>query len=310
MARPLRLEFAGAVYHVTARGDRQEPIFEDDADRVGFLELLAKEVRQQGWLLYAFCLMGNHYHLLLETPEPNLVRGMRRLNGVYTQAFNFRHGRAGHVLQGRYKAILVDKDSHLLELCRYVVLNPVRAQMVSGVGDWPWSSYLATAGKMACPDWLAVEHVLGLFSSSDRTQARRAYTRFVGEGLDARSPWEQLKGQIFLGPDSFIGKMEKLLAGNTSRGIARRQLSPGRPAPREVLKAVAEVHEIPARSVLDRSSAEAFRHAVYLLRRRANLALQDVADMAGVSIGRVSQIQSETEARDLDERLRRCLERL
>ena len=150
MARPLRLEFPGAVYHVTARGDRQEPIFEGDDDRVAFLELLAKEVRQQGWLLYAFCLMGNHYHLLLETPEPNLVRGMRRLNGVYTQAFNHRHDRAGHVLQGRYKAILVDKDSYLLELCRYVVLNPVRAQMVSAVGEWPWSSYLATAGKMAC----------------------------------------------------------------------------------------------------------------------------------------------------------------
>ena len=234
MARPLRLEFAGAVYHVTARGDRQEPIFEDDDDRVAFLELLAKEVRQQGWLLYAFCLMGNHYHLLLETPEPNLVRGMRRLNGVYTQAFNHRHDRAGHVLQGRYKAILVDKDSYLLELCRYVVLNPVRARMVSGVGEWPWSSYLATAGKMTCPDWLAAEQVLGLFSSSDRTQARRAYIRFVAEGLEAPSPWEHLQGQIFLGTESFIGRMEKMLAGNTSRGIARRQLSPGRPSAREV----------------------------------------------------------------------------
>ena len=206
MARPLRLEFPGAVYHLTARGDRQEPIFEGDDDRVAFVELLAKEIRQQGWLLYAFCLMGNHYHLLLETPEPNLVRGMRRLNGVYTQAFNHRHDRAGHVLQGRYKAILVDKDSHLLELCRYVVLNPVRAQMVAAVGEWPWSSYLATAGKMACPDWLAAEQVLGLFSSSDRAQARRAYSRFVAEGVDGPSPWSQLKGQIFSRTESFIGR--------------------------------------------------------------------------------------------------------
>ncbi len=310
MARPLRLEFPGAVYHVTARGDRQEPIFEDSDDRVAFLELLAKEVGQQGWLLYAFCLMGNHYHLLLETPEPNLVRGMRRLNGVYTQAFNRRHDRAGHVLQGRYKAILVDRDSYLLELCRYVVLNPVRAQMVSGVGEWPWSSYLATAGKMACPDWLAAEKVLGSFSSSDRTQARRAYIRFVAEGLARPSPWEDLKGQIFLGSESFIGKMEKLLAGNAARGIARRQLSPARPSAREVLKVVAEVHQIPLRSVLDRHSPDAFRHAVYLLRRRANLPLREVAEMAEVSIGRVSQIQSGVEASEADPQLRRCLDRL
>ena len=111
MARPLRLEFPGAVYHITARGDRREPIFLDDEDRLRFIDLLSREVKQQGWLLFAFCLMDNHYHLLLETPQPNLVRGMRRLNGVYTQAFNRAHGLVGHVLQGRYKSILVDKDA-------------------------------------------------------------------------------------------------------------------------------------------------------------------------------------------------------
>jgi len=120
MARPLRLEFPGAVYHLTARGDRREPIFDDEGDRLLFLELLGKEVRQQGWLLYAYCLMDNHYHLLLETPEPSLVRGMRRLNGVYTQTFNRRHQLVGHLLQGRYKAILVDKDSYLMELSECV----------------------------------------------------------------------------------------------------------------------------------------------------------------------------------------------
>ena len=120
MARPLRLEFPGAVYHLTARGDRREPIFDDEGDRLLFLELLGKEVRQQGWLLYAYCLMDNHNHLLLETPEPSLVRGMRRLNGVYTQTFNRRHQLVGHLLQGRYKAILVDKDSYLMELSECV----------------------------------------------------------------------------------------------------------------------------------------------------------------------------------------------
>ena len=217
MARPVRLEFPGAVYHVTARGDRQEPIFEDDGDRVAFLELLAREVEQQGWLLYAFCLMGNHYHLVLETPEPNLVRGMRRLNGVYTQTFNRRHDRAGHVLQGRYKAILVDKDSYLLELCRYVVLNPVRARMVSAVGDWPWSSYLATAGKMTCPGWLAADQVAGLFSSSDRSQARRAYVRFVAEGLDR---------PVSLGAAQRTGVSRERVLHRKNGEDARRQRSP------------------------------------------------------------------------------------
>jgi REP-associated tyrosine transposase len=122
MARPLRLEFAGALYHLTARGDRQEPIFLSDVDRGKFLDLLGKEVKQQGWLCYAYCLMDNHYHLLVETPQPNLVRGMRRLNGVYTQAFNFKRKKPGHVFQGRYKSILVDKDNYLMELCRYIVL--------------------------------------------------------------------------------------------------------------------------------------------------------------------------------------------
>ena len=128
MARPLRLEFAGALYHLTSRGDHRENIFLDDTDRRIFLQLLGKEILQQHWLCYAYCLMDNHYHVLIETPEPNLVRGMRRLNGVYTQSFNRRHGRVGHVFQGRYKAILVDKENYLLELCRYIVAEPRAGQ--------------------------------------------------------------------------------------------------------------------------------------------------------------------------------------
>ena len=309
MARPLRLEFPGAVYHITARGDRKEAIFEDDNDRLAFIERLAREVNQQGWLLYAFCLMDNHYHLLLETPEPNLVRGMRRLNGVYTQAFNRRHSRVGHVLQGRYKAILVEKDSHLLELCRYVVLNPVRAQMAQSAADWPWSSYLAMAGKMPCPDWLASEAVLGLFSA-ERAQARRAYMRFVAEGVDSASPWPLLKGQIFLGSQAYATRMQKLAGRQTPRGIPRRQLAPARPSVERILGVVAKAHNIPAPAALERDSGQAFKHAVYLLRRRANLSLQEVAEIAGVSIGRVSQIQSEIESRPPDERLARCVRAL
>ena len=308
MSRPLRLEFAGALYHLTARGDRQEPIFEDDDDRLVFLDLLAKEVLQQGWVLYAFCLMANHYHLLLETPEPNLVQGMRRLNGVYSQAFNRRYHRVGHVLQGRYKSILVDKDVHFPELCRYVVLNPMRVGMVASIEDWHWSSYLPTAGVVPCPPWLNAAAVLGLFG--DGVTARRAYERFVAEGLDQPSPWETLKGQVYLGSEIFHAQMKKRLSGKTPKGVARRQFNPVRPSAQAVLRAVADVYGIKPAATLKRERGPAFKQAVYLLRRRANLSLRQVAEMAGVTIGRVAQIQSEMESLPKDEKLERIVARL
>ena len=224
MARPLRLEFSGALYHLTSRGNRQEPIFLDDTDRRIFLDLLEKEIRQQGWICYAYCLMDNHYHLLMETSDPNLVRGMRRLNGVYTQAFNRRHKRVGHVFQGRYKAILVDKESYLLELCRYIVLNPVRAKVVQRPEDWAWSSYRGTAGRMKGPEWLAVEKVLSFFSGY-----QAAYRSFVAAGVAKPSVWESLKGQIYLGGEDFLRRMERLVEGKAVQGIARVQVEPLRP---------------------------------------------------------------------------------
>ncbi|NVK43915.1 MAG: transposase [Oceanospirillaceae bacterium] len=131
MARPLRLEFAGALYHLTSRGNRRELIYETDEDRCVFLAVLDEVCETFNWVCHAYCMMGNHYHLLIETPEGNLSQGMRQLNGVYTQRFNRQHRRVGHLLQGRYKAILVEKDAYLLELARYIVLNPVRAEMTS-----------------------------------------------------------------------------------------------------------------------------------------------------------------------------------
>jgi putative transposase len=310
MARPLRLEYPGALYHLTARGDRQEPVFKDDGDYLAFIDLLAKEVMQQGWVLYAFCLMGNHYHLLLETPEPNLVKGMRRLNGVYTQAFNRRHHRVGHVFQGRYKSILVDKESRLLELCRYVVLNPVRAGMVASVQNWRWSSYLPTCGKAGCPEWLAAERVLELFGSSGGTRARQVYTRFVAAGVKQPAPWTELKGQIFLGSDAFHDAMQARLRGEKPKGVSRRQLAPSRPHPQDVVHTVARAYGIKSSDVLDRRSGPAFQHAVYLLRRRANLSLQEVAQLAGVSIGRIAQIQSKIESGERDALLHQLVDEL
>jgi putative transposase len=163
MSRPLRIEFAGAVYHVMARGNARETIFLDDEDRESFVANLGRVAGRFDWRVWAWCLMGNHYHLLVETLKPTLSRGMREVNGVYTQGFNRRHGRVGHVLQGRYKAVVVDKDSYLIELSRYVVLNPVRAGLVADAGDWRWSSYAAVMGKARAPDWLAVDDTLSLF---------------------------------------------------------------------------------------------------------------------------------------------------
>jgi len=147
MTRPVRIEFEGALYHVTSRGDRREDIYEDDSDRLQFLEVLGEVVETFNWVCHAYYQMGNHYHLAVETPDGNLSKGMRQLNGVYTQTSNRRHVRVGHLFQGRYKAILMDGDAYLLELTRYVVLNPVRARMVAGPGDWRRSSYLDMIGE-------------------------------------------------------------------------------------------------------------------------------------------------------------------
>ena len=136
MARPLRIEFPGAVYHITSRGNGRQDIFSDDDDRIDFLERLSATVEHFHWICHAYCLMTNHYHLLIETPDGNLSAGMRQLNGTYTQAFNRKHRQVGHLFQGRFKSILVEKESHLLTLSRYIVRNPVAARMVKSAGHY------------------------------------------------------------------------------------------------------------------------------------------------------------------------------
>jgi putative transposase len=149
VARPLHLEFPGALYHVTSRGDRREDIYLDANDRQAWLSVLDTVCRRFDWVVHAYCQMSNHYHLVVERPDGNLSRGMRQLNGLYTQAFNRGHGLVGHLFQGRYKAILVQKEGYLLALSRYVLLNPVRAHMVDDPADWPWSSYRTVIGRQA-----------------------------------------------------------------------------------------------------------------------------------------------------------------
>ncbi len=218
MSRPLRIEFPNALYHVTARGDRREDIFEDDEDRLAFLKTLGSVVDQFNWLCYAWCLMDNHYHLLVQTPDANLSKGMRQLNGVFTQMSNRRHKRVGHLFQGRFKAILVDSDAYLLELGRYVVLNPVRAGMVKRAGDWRWSSYRGSMGQAPAEAFLAVDGLLAQFAKR-RSVAQERYARFVTEGLKAPSPWRQLRGQVFLGGEQFVERMQRRLSGHQRQDV-------------------------------------------------------------------------------------------
>lgn len=231
MARPLRLEFPGALYHVTSRGNARGPIFVDDGDRVVLLELLGRTVARHRWHCPAYCLMGNHYHLLIETPEADLSVGIRQLNGVYTQRFNRRHDRVGHLFQGRYKAILVDRESYLLELCRYIVLNPVRANIVDDPAQYPWSSYAATVGLAPIPDWLDVAWVLCNFGANgDVAAARRRYADFVARGVGRSAPWAELTGNFVLGRPSFVASLQRRMDGTAiSTEVPRLQRFAHRP---------------------------------------------------------------------------------
>ncbi|MDX8400228.1 MAG: transposase [Gallionellaceae bacterium] len=223
MARPLRIEFSGALYHVTARGNARESINRDDADRQQFLTLLQNTVDRYDWYCHAYCLMGNHYHLLIETNTPTLSKGMKFLNGTYTQHFNRQHQRVSHVLQGRFKAILVQKDAHLLELSRYIALNPVRAQMVRDAGDWPWSSYRATATYDESEACLTCEWVLAGFAETQNL-AQQRYRDFVKAGKGQPSPWKKLKNQIFLGDEDFVNEMQcKLRPEQSLKDIPKKQ---------------------------------------------------------------------------------------
>ncbi|MEA1870736.1 MAG: transposase [Candidatus Bipolaricaulota bacterium] len=266
MARSLRIEYPGAVYHIASRGNAWQDVFLDDDDRTAFLEVVYQVTDRFNWLCHAYCLMTNHYHLLVETIDPTLSRGMRQLNGVYTQAFNRHHCRVGHLFQGRFKAILVEKDAYLLEIGRYVVLNPVRAKMVRNAKDWKWSSYRATAGREETPAFLTVDWILSQFDDH-RPKAQKAYRRFVSAGRGI-SPWEDLKGQICLGTDAFV---ESLPRPSELKEVPRRQRLVSRPGLAEILRSTENNAAI----------AEAYREHGYTMK--------EIADHLGVHYATVSR---------------------
>lgn len=286
MARPLRIEFPGAVYHVTSRGDRREPIYVDDADREAFLEILALAMGRFDAEVLAYCLMGNHYHLVLHTRAANLSHVMRHINGVYSQAYNRRHGIVGHLFQGRFKAILVDRDAYLLALCRYVERNPAAAGLVPEASQWPWSSYRAHAGLAETPSWLDTDglhgYLLGHAPATGRDRARAAalYARLVEDTADADANlWQRaLSGQIFLGDDAFAERMR-------AQAAQPRLRSPEVPKIQRNARSSSTLAEC-LRQHSNRGAA--LSHAYRVL----GLSMTNMARELGLSVSRVSRLVS------------------
>ena len=274
MTRPLRIEFKGAVYHITSRGNAKQAIFLDEKDFVDFLNLLCSVVKRYHFILHAYCLMNNHYHLLIETPYANLSRGMRQLNGLYTQRFNQRHKRVGHLLQGRYQAILVDKDNYLLELCRYIVLNSVRAKIVKNPKDWRWSSYQATTGHQGIP-CLTTDWILSQFGKEQKV-ASSLYQAFVLSGIKAESPLKAVKGQLFLGQENFIDKLKHLIQGKEKlKEIPRKQ--------RYVIR-------LPLNIILEYKDKKSKNQAMHEACLQYGYTLKEIAEYIGVHYTTVSKV--------------------
>ncbi len=232
MARQLRVEYAGAIYHVMSRGDRQESIFWDEEDRRRFLGTLGEASVRDGWQVHAYCLMGNHFHLVLETPQPTLVAGMKWFLGTYTQRFNARHRLRGHLFAGRYKSLLVDgsDDMYLRVVCDYVHLNPVRAGLIAADGklaDYAWSSfpeYLKEPDQR--PGWLRVDRLLGEMGiQRDDATGRREFqetmeARCRAEGHADEELWSGIRRGWKFGAEDFLERlMERGAAGGANREI-------------------------------------------------------------------------------------------
>lgn len=295
MARPLRLEFPGALYHVISRGNERAPIFRDDNDRSDFLDLLASVVLKETLQLHAYCLLGNHYHLLLETPAGQLSRGMHHLNARYAQRFNQRHERCGHLFEGRFKAIIVERQLHLLELHRYIVLNPVRAGLVERPEAWKWSSYRATAGRVHAPPWLQTHWTLSQFGRG-AAEGRRAFVEFVEGAIERAPATGPVRNQIFMGGDDFLTRMQHLLGERVwDPEIAIAQQTPNAPELGDIQRAVSQAWGLPVSALQQRRAGHPKLAAIYLARKLTHLPVREIAEAFGVGRGRVGNVVAEVD---------------
>jgi REP element-mobilizing transposase RayT len=277
MARPLRIEYPGAVYHVMSRGNAKEPVYDSDSDRNLFLKTIEESKDRFNILIHGYCLMDNHYHLLIETPDGNLSDTMRHINGLYTQRFNRSHKRVGHIFQGRYKAILVDKENYLLVLSRYIVLNPVRADIVKHPKDYKWSSFRDTAGLRSKQEFLTVDWVLRQFGDV-RHLAQEKYCQYVLSNKD-EDPFKDVKGNSILGSKSFISRLtETLWDKEEIKEVPRHQRYVARPP----LDALFDQDTWPSEVTRDKVVEEAVVSYGYNL--------TEVADFLGVHYTTISKI--------------------
>ena len=279
MARPLRIEFPGALYHITVRGNNKKNIYIDDSDRWNWMSVFAEVAERYNWACYSYCLMNNHYHLLVQTAEGNLSQGMRQLNGVYTQRFNRSHGRVGHLFQGRYKAILVQRDAYFLELCRYIVLNPVRAGIVPSAEEWPWSSYQYIIRQQQSPAWFHCNKLLLKFAS-DRGEAVSEYVDFVSRGVGLPSVWDRLRNQIYLGDRNFIEAMQHQMPEKSDVGEVPALQR--RPAPQSIS--------------LYAQHAASRDHAIYKAYSSGGYTQRELAEFFGLHYSTVSRVVRKQES--------------
>lgn len=312
MSRPLRLEYPGSLLHVTVRGNDRQNIFCDDYDRESFLDLLGNCVNRFAWILPSYALMTNHFHLVTELTSESLSRGMQWLNGTYSQAFNRRHQRVGHLFQGRYQSFLIEKEAYYLEVLRYVVLNPVRAGIVARPEDYVWSSHRAVIGNAPAPEWLAVDDVLSQFAS-ERELARARYRHFVDAAIGLeRTPWTDLVGQVYLGGEGFMERVrDQVDIKPRADDHPRQQRVVGGPTMAAVVGAVANEFSIDEDRVRNGRGGVARMIAAWIGWNEALLTNRDIA--AGLrlrSSGYVSRLIRRCDRKlGQDPRLRRCVDR-
>jgi len=286
VSRPLRIEYPGAFYHVTSRGNERKMVFQSTRDREKYLSYLESAHERYGAVIHVYCLMGNHYHLLLETPRGNLSQIIHHINGAYTTYFNVKRSRAGHLFQGRFKGILVEKDVYCKELSRYIHLNPVRAGMVKGPSEYPWSSYRYFVGKNKKPQWLTTELVLGDFGGAGKKGYRR-YREYVegGVGRGLESPFKRIIASTFLGSEEFINNIrtqyvEKMEVDKRNIPAIKKILRG--PSLEEIEKAVVKV--------LGDDAVFYKKMCVYLSHRHSGMRLEEIGAYFGMKGSAVSQL--------------------
>jgi putative transposase len=301
MARQLRINYPGAFYHVTSRGNEQKRIFKSKRDRDKFLEYLGSATKRYDAVIHVFCLMENHYHLLLETPSGNLPQIMRHINGAYTTYFNVKHGRSGHLFQGRYKAILVDIDEYAKVLSRYIHLNPVRAKMVDKPEEYEWSSYQCYIGKKKSPQWLCKEFILGYFGNNVKL-AQKKYHSFICALVNQNyeSPLNEVLSSTLLGSPGFISFV-------TNNFLSDKKTDKNLPSLKELRKKpnMQEIIEV-VDSVFKEESRLCRSVKLYLCQQYTGLKLTDIGKQFGIGESGVSQANRRVTAKiESDKKLKK-----